>query len=183
MSRRIGSTYALIALLLIFMIVDVGLANWLLTPPVLRKHVVQFGETVPSIADRYAVHPQALMEENNLLPGDTLRPGEVVSVPSTLLTPLLEWKTHLVGLAAAVVGAFIGLWLCHLSALLPPGVRFPLAGIAVPVVYFIAVQLSSSQAGVALTPLSILNWVKDGLAWSVAPILLATALGFGPTCE
>lgn len=183
MSRRIGSTYVLIALLLIFLIIDVGLANWLLSPPVLQKHLVQPGETVASIADRYAVHPQEIMAENNLLPGTTLRPGAAISVPSTLLTPLLEWEMHLVGLAATMVGAVIGLWLCHLSALLPPGVRFPLAGIAVPFVHFMTVQLSSSQASITMTPLSVLNWVQDGFAWSVAPILLATALGFGSRPE
>lgn len=183
MSRRIGGTYVLIALLLVFLIVDVGLANWLLTPPLLRKHLVQPGETVASIASRYEIHPQALIEVNDLLPGTMLGPGEVVSVPSPPLAPLLDWEAPLVGLAATVVGAIIGLWLCHLSALLPAGVGFPLAGLAVPIVHLIIVQLSSNQAYPTLTPLSALNWVKDGFAWSVAPILLATALGLGQKPE
>ncbi len=183
MSRRIGTTYGLIALLLIFLIVDAGLANWLLTPPVLQEHVVQLGETVASIANKYQVHPQALIEENDLLPGATLQAGAVVFVPSPYLAPLIEWRMNLVGLAATVVGAVLGLWLCHLCALLPADVRFPLAGIAVPIVYLVAVQLSSSQAFPASPPLAILNWVKDGFAWSVAPILLSTALGFGQRPE
>lgn len=179
MSRRIGGTYVMIALLLIFLIVDAVLADWLLTPPAMREHMVQPGETVASIADKYQVHPQSLVEANDLLPGATLRPGAAMSVPSPLLTPLLEWKINLVALAATAVGAVVGLWLCHLSALLPAGVGLPLASIAVPIVHLVTVQLSSSQASLTFTPLTVLDWGTDGFAWGVAPILLATALGFG----
>ncbi len=183
MSRKIGGTYVLIALLLIFLIVDAGLAHWLLTPPVVREHMVQPGETVASIADKYRVHPQSLIEENDLLPGATLRPGAVVSVPSPLLRPLLEWKMNLAALASTVAGAVVGLWLCHLTALLPAGMGLPLASIAVPIVHLATVQLSSSPAFLTLTPLTVLNWVMDGFAWGIAPILLAAALGFGQRPE
>jgi len=40
MVKRLGGIYVPLGLLLILLIMDIGLAMWLLTPPLTRRHIV-----------------------------------------------------------------------------------------------------------------------------------------------
>lgn len=178
-----GRIYLLIGLLLIFLIVDTGVATWLLTPPRTRRYVVQASETLADIADKFNVHEQAIMQKNSLRPGNPVQPGEVLFIPMAPLGPLLQWELQLIGLAGTLIGVFISLWLLGRSELLPTGTKIPVIGIslATAIVHYVVIQASSSEVPALITPLFVLSSVRDGFAWSTVLILLSRAFGFGPT--
>jgi len=178
-----GGIYLLIGLLLLFLILDVGLATWLLTPPLTRRYVVQPGETLADIADKYKVHEQVILQNNDLRPGNLVQPGQVLFVPMAPLVPFLEWKLQLVGLAGTLIGVLIGFWLSSLSGLLPKGFSGRVFGtsLAVAVISYVMIQTSSNAVSVTVTPLFVLSSIRDGFAWSTSVPLLARALGFAPS--
>ncbi len=182
MDKR-GGIYLLIGLLLLFLIIDVGLATWLLTPPLTRRYVVQPGETLTDIANRYKVHEQTILQQNSLRPGTPVQPGQVLSIPLPPLAPLLEWEMQLAGVAGTLIGVFISFWLSSLAGLLPQGLRGRILGIslAVAIISYATIQTNSHEVPATITPLFVLNCIKDGFAWSMSLPLLATALGFGST--
>jgi len=122
-----------------------------------------------------------LTEKNDLRPGTLVEPGQVPSIPMPSLAPLLEGERPLVGLGVTVIGVLVSLWLCRVGGLLPTGIggRTTVIAVAVAVAHYVTVPLTSSQASVVISPLSILNWLKNGFAWSVGLLLLARVLGFG----
>ena len=65
--RKGGGIYIIIGVLLVFLVVDVGVATWLLTPPLKRQYVVQPGETLSDIASRYRVHEPTLRQETGVV--------------------------------------------------------------------------------------------------------------------
>lgn len=178
-----GRIYLPIGLLLIFLIVDTGVATWLLTPPRTRRYVVQASETLADIADKFNVHEQAIMQKNSLRPGNPVQPGEVLFIPMAPLGPLLQWELQLIGLAGTLIGVFISIWLLGGSELLPTGTKIPVIGIslATAIVHYVVIQASSSEVPALITPLFVLSSVRDGFAWSTVLILLSRAFGFGPT--
>jgi len=180
--NRPEGIYLLIGLLLVFLIVDVGLASWLLRPPLVRRYVVQPGETLADIADRYNIHQQSILQENNLRPGAPVHAGQVLSVPLPPLAPLLEWEIQLVGLAGTALGVFISFWLSSLAGLLPKELRGRIFAIslAVSLINYATVQTGSIEMPATVTPLFVLNCIRDGFAWSTSLPLLAKVLGFGP---
>lgn len=183
MTSRGGSIHLLIGLLLVFLIVDTGAATWLLTPPLARSYVVQPGETLVDIANRFKVHEQTIMQKNSLRPGSPVQPGQVLWIPMAPLGPFEQWELQLVGLAGTVLGAFVSFWLSSLSGLLPTGsnVRIIGASLAVAMSHYAVIQVSSGTLSAGITPLFVLNSVKDGFAWSTVLLLLSKALGFGQT--
>ena len=182
MNKGVG-IYLLIGLLLIFLVVDTGLATWLLTPPLTRSYIVQPGETLVDIADKFRVHEQVIMQQNALRPGSLVQSGQVLLIPMAPLGPFQDSKLQLVGLAGTLVGVFISSWLSALSGLVPTVTRVRTIGIslAVAIIHYAVVQVSRSEVPAAITPLLVLNSVKDGFAWSTILLLLSRALGFGPT--
>ena len=181
MMNKGSGIYLLIALLLLFLIIDIGLATWVLAPPLTRQYIVQPDETVADIANKYHLHEQVIVQSNDLRPGNLVQPGQVLSIRVTPLTPFLDWQLQLVGLAGTLVGVLISFWVCHLSGLLPRGLggRVISLSLAVAVVNYVIIQASSSAMPAAITPLFVLNSVKDGFAWSTGLLLLAKALGIG----
>ena len=181
MRGKPGGIYVLIGLLLIFVIVNVGLASWLLRPALARSYVVQPGETLADIARRYNVHEQLIVQENNLRPGTLVHIGQILSLPLPPLAPLLDWEIQLVGLAATALGVFISFWLSSLAGLLPELLRERVLAVslAVSLVNYATVQASSVEVPAIITPQFALNCIKDGFAWSTSLPLLARVLGFG----
>jgi len=178
-----ASIYLLIGALLLFLIADVSLATWLLTPPLTRQYVVRPGETLADIADKYKVHKQAILQANNLRPGSPIQTGQVLSIPLPPLAPLLEWELQLVGLAGTLIGVFISFWLSNVAGLLPQGLRARILGIslAVAIISYATIQTSNREVPATITPLFVLNCIKDGFAWSTSLPLLAKVLGVAPT--
>ena len=178
-----GRIYLLIGLLLVFLIVDTGVATWLLTPPRTRRYVVQASETLADIADKFKVHEQAIMQKNSLRPGSPIQPGEILLIPMAPLGPLLQWELQLIGLAGTLIGVFVSLWLLGRTGLLPTGTKIPVIAIslATAIVHYVVLQASSSEAPAVITPLFVLSSVRDGFAWSTVLILLSRVLRFGRT--
>jgi len=179
--RRGGSIYAFIALLMVFLIVDIGLVTWLVAPPLRRTYVVQPGDSLASIAQRFRVHEQSILQENSLLPGSLLEPGQSLSITMHPLEPLRQWRLHLIGLAVTVIGVAVGLWLLGIGGLLPQGTEVPflLSALAVAVSGYVTAHVLSRNLLTDTTPLSLLHAVRDGFAWTVMLLLLSRALGFG----
>ncbi len=178
MERR-GGTYLLIGLLLIFVIVDIGVATWVLTPPHTRRCVVQPGETLADIAERFQVHEQVIMEENDLRPGSAVHAGLVLSIPLSRFGPLLRWDLQLIGLAGTVLGVLLSFWLVRRSGLAPVDTGLPVLAIAlaVAVAHYAMRQISSNEVPAGITPLFILGSIVDGFAWSTLLLLISRALG------
>jgi hypothetical protein len=145
--------------------------------------VVQASEALADIADKFNVHEQTIMQENNLRPGSRVQPGEVLFIPMAPLGPLLHWGLQLIGLAGTLTGVFVSLWLLGRSELLPTGTNVPVIGVsaATAIVHYVVVQVNSSEAPGVITPLFVLSSVRDGFAWSTVLILLARVLRFGRT--
>jgi LysM repeat protein len=172
---------ALIALLLLFVIIDVGVANWLLAPPLTRTYVVQPGETMEDVASRFRVHPQVVAVENGLRPGIAVQSGQVLRIPTAPLGPFLDWKLQLAGVTATLLGSFTALYLCAASNVIPARPRglemaIPLA---VAIVHYGMVQANTASLTEAITPAFVLASLVDGFAWSCAVPLLSRALGGG----
>jgi len=180
--RKGGSTHGFIALLLIFLIVDIGMVTWLVAPPLKRTYVVQSGDNLVAIAQRYRVHEQDILQDNSLRPGALLEPGQLLSIAMHPLEPLRQWRLHLIGLAMTVIGVAMGLWLSGVSGLLPEGreVAFLLYGWAVAVSGYVTTHMLSRNLLTDTTPLSVLHAVRDGFAWIAVLVLLSRALGFAP---
>ena len=182
MMNRAGGVHLLIGLLLVFLIVDAGLATWLLTPPLTRSYVVQPGETVVDIADRFSVHEQAIVQLNRLRPGSIVQSGQVLLIPMAPLGPFLQWGLQLVGVLGTLAGVLISAWLCSLCGLLPTGAKAQITGIslAVAIIHYVVIQVSGSNVPAVITPLFVLGAIKDGFAWSSLLHLVSKALGFPP---
>jgi LysM repeat protein len=178
MERR-GGTYLLIGLLLVFVIVDIGVATWLLTPPHTRRYVVLPGETLADIAEKFQVHEQVIMEENELRPGSAIHSGLVLSIPLSRFGPLLRWDLQLIGVAGTVLGVLLSFWLARRSGLAPVDARLPVLAIAlaVAVAHYVMSQISSSEVPAGITPLFVLASIVDGFAWSTLLLLISRALG------
>jgi len=176
-----GGIYFLIGLLLIFLIIDAGLATRLLTPSLTRSYVVQPGETLADIADKFKVHEQVIVQKNRLRPGSPVQSGQVLWIPMSPLGPLLQWELQLVGIAGTLVGVLVSFWLSNLSGLLPKDANVAIMGssLAVAIIHYAVIQVSGSEMPAVITPLFALNSVKDGFAWSTVLLLLSRALGFG----
>lgn len=174
-----GDTYVIIGLLLIFVIVDIGVATWVLTPPRTRSCVVQPGETLADIAEKFQVHEQAIMEENELRPGSTVQSGLVLSIPLSRLGPLLRWDLQLIGVAGTVLGVLLSFWLARRSGLAPVDTRLPVFAIALVVAtaHYAMGQISGSEVPAGITPLFILSSVVGGFAWSTLLLLISRAIG------
>jgi LysM repeat protein len=173
--------YVLIAVLLLFVIIDVGVANWLLTPPLIRVYVVQPGETLADVAARFQVHPQVVADENGLRPGNPVQSGQLLSIPMAPLGPYLDWKLQLAGLTATLLGGCIALWLCAANNVLPTpfrGLEIAVA-LAVAIVHYAVVQANTTSLPEAITPAFVLASIVDGLAWTCLLPLLSRALGGG----
>ena len=183
--RKGGGIYGFIALLLIFLIVDIGMVTWLVAPPLRRTYIVQPGDSLVSIAQRYRVHEQHILQDNNLRPGSLLEPGQLLSIAMHPLEPLRQWRLHLVGLAVTVMGVAMGLWLSGVGGLLFEGteVAFLLSALAVAVTGYAATHILSRSLLADITPLSLLHAGRDGFAWTAALLLLSRALGFGAAPE
>jgi LysM repeat protein len=170
---------ALIAMLLVFVIVDVGVANWLLTPPLTRVYVVQPGETVADVATRFHIHPQVLADENGLRPGIALQSGQMLRVPIAPLGPFLNWRLQLAGLTATLFGGCLALWLCAANNVRAPtsgwlGIAIPLA---VAIVYYATTQANMTSLPECITPAFVLASAVGGFAWTCLVPLLSKALG------
>ena len=184
MERR-GGAYLLIGLLLIFVIVDIGVATWLLTPPHTRRYVVQPGETLADIAQKFQVHEQVIMEENELRPGSAAHSGLELSVPLSRFGPLLRWDLQLIGVVGTALGVLLSLWLALRSGLAPVYARLPAFAIAlaVAIAHYVMRQISGSEVAAAITPLFILGSIVDGFAWSTLLLLISRALGASPASD
>jgi hypothetical protein len=175
-----GRTFhALIAVLLLFVIIDVGVAHWLLTPPLTRMYVVQPGETLADIAARFQVHPQAVADQNGLRPGIPLQSGQVLSIPMPPLGPFRNWRLQLAGLSATLLGGVIALKLCAVNHVLPASFGGLDAGmaLAVAVVQYVVAQTNTVSLPEATSPAFILASVANGFAWTCLLPLLSRALG------
>ena len=181
MNRR-GRIYFIVSFLLLFLILDVAAATWLLNPLRVRKYVVQPGDTLADIARKSGTHEQVIADENELRPGALIEPGQVLSIPSPPFAPLLEWELQLVGLAGTCVGVFISFWLCRTAGLLPRILHRRVFGVslAVAIISYATMQASNPELPSTITPVFLLNAIKDGFAWSTSIPLLANALGFHP---
>jgi len=169
---------ALIAVLLVFVIIDVGVANWLLTPPLTRVYVVQPSERIADVAATFRIHPQVIVDENGLRPGTPLQAGQVLRIPMAPLGPFLDWRLQLTGLTATLLGGVLALRLCAAN-----GVRTRTSrgyGIAVPLVvalvHYAMVQANATSLLEAITPAFVLGSAVDGFAWSCLVPLLSRAL-------
>jgi LysM repeat protein len=171
-------TYVLVALLLMFLAVDVALATWLLTPPLSRQYVVQPGETLADVAQRSSTHQQAIVAANGLDPGTILHPGRVLSVPAPPLAALGNLPVIVFEMIGALCGVLISHWLSGLAGLLVDGFRGRTLAVssAVAMVGHLAGQVSSVQFVAGVTPTSMLNAVVAGFAWSLGVPLIAYAL-------
>lgn len=180
--RRGAGIYILIGVLLVFLVVDTGLATWLLTPPRTRQYVVQPGENLGDIASHYRVHEQTLRQENGLRPGDLVQPGQLLLVPVPALSVFLHWQLQLAGLASTLVGVLLGVWLCWVSGLLTRGFapRVLAVTAAVALISYATMQASSASLSPTITPVFVLACVRDGFAWTAMVMLFARALGLPP---
>jgi hypothetical protein len=134
------------------------------------------------IADRFNVHQQVIMQENDMRPGSGVQSGHVLLIPMTALGPFLYWRLHLVGLVGTLVGVSTCLWLAILSGLLPADSK-PLIiviSLSVAVIHYVVQQMSACAVPAAITPLFVLSSLKDGFAWSAILILLPRAFGSTP---
>ncbi len=172
---------AIIAVLLLLVIIDVAVANWLLAPPLTRLYVVQPGETLTDVAARFQVHAQVVAEENGLRLGIPVQPGQMLRIPMAPLGPFLDWKLQLAGLGATLLGGLTALWLCATNDVMPAparGLRIAIP-LAVAVVHYAVVQTNATSLPEAVTPAFVLASVVDGFAWTCAVPLLSKALGGG----
>jgi LysM repeat protein len=170
---------ALIALLLLLVIIDVGVASWLLTPALTRVYVVQPGETMADVAARFRVHPQVVAEANGLSPGIPVQSGQMLRIPMAPLGPFLDGQLQLAGLAATLLGGLTALWLCAANSIMPApsgglGIAIPLT---VAIVHYIMAQATTIALPEAITPAFVLASVADGFAWTCVVPLLSGALG------
>ena len=181
--RKGGGIYIIIGVLLVFLVVDAGVATWLLTPPLKRQYVVQPGETLSDIASRYRVHEPTLRQENGLRPGDLVHPGQLLSVPMAALAVFLHWQLQLVGLASTLVGVLLGFWLCWLSALVLRGFVPRVLGVtaAVAVINYLVFQASSASLTPSISPVFAVSCLLQGFALATMVNLLAKALGVLPS--
>lgn len=177
-----GGLYWAIGLLLIFVIIDVALATWLITPPGHLTHVVQPGDTVDAVAARYHLHPQVLMEANSLRPGEGLVDRQALSIPTAPLAPFSEWELQLIGLGSTLLGVWISFSMANMTGLLPGYLRGRIltVSLAVALVSYATIQASRGEPQTAISPMFILGCIKDGFAWSVSVPLLGKLLGLGP---
>jgi len=175
---RVRVFYLLIAVLLLFAIVDVGVATWLLAPPVTRAYVVQPGETLADIATRFHVHPQAVAVENGLGPGVSVQPGQVLSVPTAPLGPFLHWRLQLVGLGATLLGGLLALWLCSANGILlaRSGSLEAAVALTVALANYVTVQATATSLQEAITPAFVSTSIVQGFAWTALVPLLTKAL-------
>jgi LysM repeat protein len=182
MPKKRGDIYLLAALLLLFLVIDIGQATWLLTPPLTRKYVVQPGETLADVAGRYHVAGAAILQASGLHSGIAVEPGLVLSIPLPALASLRQWNVQWVGLLGTLVGAALSFWLALVTGLLPRSARFRIFAIslALALIGYAALQVSSSEVPAIITPLFVFDAIKDGFAWSISVPLLAKALGFAP---
>jgi LysM repeat protein len=173
--------HALIAVLLLFVIIDVGAVNWLLTPPLTRVYVVRPGQTLADIAARFQIHPQTVIDESGLRPGIPLQSGQVLTIPMPLLGPFRNWKLQLAGLSATLVGGMVALCLCAANNIMAPGhrgVEIAIA-LAVALVHYLVAQTNTVSLPEAISPAFVLASLVDGFAWTCLLPLLSRALGGG----
>jgi hypothetical protein len=181
MLSREGRIYWVIGLLLVFLIVAAGAATWRLTPRLVRRHIVEPGETLADLASRYRLHEQAIVEHNDLRPGSLLTPGQELFIPQPPLGPFAQWRQQLLGLGATLIGALLCAWLSNLSGLLPSrfGLRVIVIAVITGITDYFTTQLIQSEASPVITPLFVLKAVVSGFAWTAILLLLARALAFG----
>ena len=169
MARPRRDVYLLVGLLLVALVLYVGHATWLLTPPVTLKYIVQPGETLGDVADRFQVQEQEILAASDLRPGVAVETGQVLTLPVSPLSPLRDWRVQWVGWVGTLLGVFAGLWLAHAAGMLPAGTRGFVSAVSL-VLAFIGYATLQSSIGVVQTtiaPLLLLNAAKDGLAWSL----------------
>jgi LysM repeat protein len=185
MAKKRGDIYLLAALLLLFLVIDIGQATWLLTPPLTRKYVVQPGQTLADVANRHHVSEGAILQANGLRPGAPVEAGQILAIPLPALAPLRERSVQWVGLAGTVLGVLISFWLTSVTALLPKDSRPRIfcISLGLALISYVTVQVSSSEVPAIITPLFVFNAIKDGFAWSTSVPLLAKALGFGTASD
>ena len=178
MARPRGDAYLLAGLLLVVVVLYVGQATWLLTPPVTLKYVVQPGESLGDVAERFQVREQDILSASSLRPGVAVETGQLLTLPVSPLSTLRDWRVQWVGWAGTLLGVLAGLWLARAAGILPAGTRslaVPVALVLAFIGYF-ALQSGSGLVQTAIAPLLLLSAVKDGLAWSLLVAALAKVL-------
>jgi len=177
-TRQAVRLSSLAALPLLVLVMYLGQSTLLLRPPLLRKYVLQPGETLTDVADRFGVLEQDIEKMSSLPPGTAVEPGQVLSIPLSVLAPLRVWNVQWAGLLGTGLGLVIGLWLTHATGLLPPAqrTRMGLVALVLALTSYVISQICSSEAAAWITPLFVFNAVKDGLAWGTLIPLLCSAL-------
>ena len=175
-----GNLYWIVGLLVAFLAVDVALATWLLTPPLSRQYLVQPGETLADVARLTRTHEQIILEANSLRPGTVLQPGQMLSIPTPPLGPLLNLPVQFAGLAGTLLGVLMSFWLCRLAGLMPADYAGRILGVTlfVSAVSYLAGQAAARQMITNVTPMFVLDSARAAFAWSVSVPLMASALGF-----
>jgi LysM repeat protein len=178
MERPRADIYLVAGLLLVALVLYVSQATWLLTPPVTLKYIVQPGESLGDVADRFQVREQDILAASDLRPGVAIETGQVLTLPVSPLSPLRDWRVQWVGWVGTLLGVLVGLWLAHAAGMLPAGARGLVSGISL-VLAFTGYATLQSSSGLVQTPLAsllLLNAVKDGLAWSLILAALSKVL-------
>lgn len=179
MTKMRGNVYLVAGLALLILVLYIAQATWLATPPVTRKYIVQPGETLGGISERYGVHPQGILQASGLRPGVPVEVGQILTIPLLALAPLRQWNVQWAGVLGTLLGVLAGLGLAHFSGLLRRGTRGLIIVVAVILAFvnYASTQVTSAQLQAAATPEFVFNAATDGFAWSTLLPLLFAAIG------
>jgi LysM repeat protein len=178
MKKTRGTAYLLAGLALLFLVLYVAQATWLVTPPATRKYIAQPGETLGDIADRYGVHAQEILRASGLRVGMPVTAGQILTIPLPALAPLRQWKVQWAGVLGTLLGVLAGLGLAHFSGLLRKGTRGLIIVLAavLAIMNYASVQVANAQLQAAVTPAFVFAAATGGFAWSTfLPLLLAAS--------
>ncbi len=179
MTKMRGNVYWVAGLALLILVLYIAQATWLVTPPAMRKYIVQPGETLGDISERYGVHTQEILQASELRPGVPVEVGQMLTIPLPALAPLRQWNVQWAGLLGTLLGVLAGLGLAHFSGLLRKGTRGLIIVVALllALVNYGATQVTSAQLQAAVTPGFVFNAATQGFAWSTLLPMLFAAIG------
>jgi LysM repeat protein len=174
-----GGVYLLAGLALMILVLYVAQATWFVTPPATCKYIVQSGETMVDISERYAVHAQQILQASGLRPGVSVEVGQVLTIPLPALAQLRQGNVLGAGVLGTLLGVLAGLGLTHFSRLLRKGKRtlFVVVALALALVNYVSGQVTNGQLQAAVTPAFVFDAATAGFAWSTVLPLLFAALG------